>query len=300
MQKYLAHCGVAARRRAETEYIAAGRVTVNGRTVTDPATRVAAGDMVCVDGRPIRPERRVTVLLHKPAGVVSAASDTRGRPTASGLVGPGLGRLYPVGRLDEDSEGLLLLTNDGGLTARLLHPRFGVARTYAALVSPPPRPEHAVRLEAGVRLSDGPARARSARLLAAAPEAAGPPAAAAPPGDAPGGSGWVELVLAEGRNREVRRMCAAVGLQVLRLLRTGFGPLRLGALPSGRWRALSRAELRSFAPAPERRSPPAARRSRSTAPHPTHSRPGGPASGHAAPRGRRDPDAKGGRLQWDR
>jgi len=233
LAKYLAHCGVAARRRAEQAYIATGRVTVNGLVVTDPATRVSGRDQVAVDGRAIRPEATATYAVHKPAGTVSAASDGRGRPTVVDLIqGTGL-RLYPVGRLDTDSEGLILVTNDGELTQALLHPRRGVPREYAALVRPRPDPGMLVRLESGVALSDGPARAADVRVLTRGPEAVGPGAAGT----------WMSLTLREGRNREARRMLAAVGLDALRLVRVRFGGLRLGRLAPGQFRRLSPEEI---------------------------------------------------------
>ncbi len=236
LQKYLAHAGVAARRRAEVEYIAAGRVTVNGRVVQDPAVRVRPGDDVRVDGRPVEPEATVTLLVYKPVGVISAASDGRGRPTVVDLVPSGLGRLYPVGRLDTDSEGLLLVTNDGALTQALLHPRRGLPRTYAALVAPAPSETQLRDLGVGAALSDGWARAQQVTRLP------GPPAGVAHAPQA-SGAGWLSLVLHEGRNREARRLCAAVGLDVLRLVRTGFGPLVLSGLAPGAWRHLDAEEI---------------------------------------------------------
>lgn len=239
IQKYLAHAGVAARRRAETEYIGAGRVTVNGEVVTDPATRVRPGQVVRVDGRVVRPEAPVVLLLHKPVGVVSAAADRRGRPTAVDLVPDAGVRLYPVGRLDTDSEGLLLLTNDGALTQALLHPRHRVPRIYCALVRPRPDPGLLLRLEEGVALSDGRARAEDVRTLSRPPRGIAP---ASMPQDAV----WITLALREGRNREARRMCAAVGLEVLRLVRTRFGALHLGELPVGESRPLRPAEVEAL------------------------------------------------------
>ncbi len=224
----MAHSGVAARRRVETDFIAAGRVTVGGAVVTDPATRVLPGEVVAVDGRAVRPEAPVVYAVHKPVGVVSAALDRRGRRTVVDLVPDAGVRLYPVGRLDTDSEGLLLLTNDGALTQALLHPRHGVPRTYAALVRPRPQPDVLLLLEQGVSLSDGPARAEEVLVLARAP--AGVRAGDGPAAD---GAAWVSMVLREGRNREARRLCAAVGLDVLRLVRVRFGHLQLGRLAPG-------------------------------------------------------------------
>ncbi len=236
LQKYLAHAGVAARRRSETDFIEAARVTVDGRLVTDPSVRVRPGQVVRVDGRVVRPETPVMLLLHKPAGVVSAALDRQGRRTAVDLVAePGV-RLYPVGRLDTDSEGLLLLTNDGALTHALLHPRHRVPRIYCALVRPRPDPAVLMQLERGVRLSDGPARAEDVRTLGRGPRGIGP-------GPGAPDAVWISMALREGRNREARRMCAAVGLEVLRLIRTRFGGLQLGTLSPGEARRLSTAEV---------------------------------------------------------
>ena len=220
--KYLAHAGVASRRAAES-LVRAGRVTVDGEPVTDPARDVGDRDVVAVDGRRLAgAEERVVYALHKPAGVVSTARDTHGRPTVVDLVDDPR-RLYPVGRLDADASGLILLTNDGELANRLTHPRFEVPRTYRVTVARAPISEHALAaLRDGVELEDGrtaPARVR--RL----------------------GADRLELTLHEGRNRQVKRMCAAVGHPVLGLERVRFGPLRLGDLPPGAQRRLGEHEI---------------------------------------------------------
>jgi 23S rRNA pseudouridine2605 synthase len=221
--KFLAHAGVASRRGAE-QLIAAGRVSVAGQIVTDPATDVGEGDQVALDGRPLQgAERRVVYALNKPLGVVSTARDTHGRQTVLELV-PAEGlRLYPVGRLDIDSTGLLLLTNDGELANRLTHPRFEVPKTYRAELGGGEVLDRSLRrLRQGIQLEDGmtaPARVR--RL----------------------GPKELELTIHEGRNRQVRRMCEAVGHPVLSLQRTAFGPLTLGALAAGKSRLLATAEL---------------------------------------------------------
>jgi 23S rRNA pseudouridine2605 synthase len=224
--KYLAHAGVASRRTAE-EMIAAGRVSVDGEAVRDPARDVGERSRVCVDGRELSgPEPRVTYALHKPLGVVSTAKDTHGRTTVLDLV-PGAGaRLYPVGRLDADTSGLILLSNDGELANRLTHPRFEVAKTYRARVGGGPVSDDALRrLRDGVELDDGPtAPARVSRL----------------------GPHELELTIHEGRNRQVRRMCEAVGHPVRELRRERFGPLTLDGLREGEHRRLSERELQSL------------------------------------------------------
>lgn len=225
LSKYLAHAGVASRRAAET-LVAEGRVSVAGQAVHDPALDVDEHSAVAVDGRPLSgPEARVVYAVNKPLGVLSTAHDPYNRPTVVALV-PDARRLYPVGRLDSDSTGLILLTNDGELAHRLTHPSFEVPKTYRATVSGGPVPDRALRkLREGVELEDGltaPARVR--RL----------------------GGDVLEITIHEGRNRQVRRMCDAVSHPVLALQRIAFGPLRLGQLPAGGHRTLSDAELASL------------------------------------------------------
>jgi 23S rRNA pseudouridine2605 synthase len=237
LAKYLAHAGVASRRAAE-KLIEEGRVSVDGIVVRDPARDVeaslqpAAGGSVepraqaaavAVDGRALgAPEPRVVYAVHKPLGVLSTARDPHGRPTVVELVGAS-GRLYPVGRLDADSEGLILLTNDGELAHSLTHPRFQVPKSYRARVAGGPVGEQALRaLRSGVMLEDGPTARAQVRKLA---------------------RDLLEITIREGRNRQVRRMCEAVGHPVLSLTRVRFGGLELGALPSGAHRILSKAEV---------------------------------------------------------
>ncbi len=221
LAKFLAHSGVASRRAAE-RLIAEGRVTVGDEVVTDPARDVDEGSGVRFDGERVGPEARVVYALNKPPGVVSTASDPQGRPTVTALV-PGERRLYPVGRLDAETTGLILLTNDGELANQLTHPRYEVPKTYVAQVEPPRVPERALRaLREGVELDDGttsPARVRLVR------------------------PGQLEVVISEGRKRQVRRMVEAVGHRVMALERVAFGPLRLGDLGQGRHRRLSAAEV---------------------------------------------------------
>jgi 23S rRNA pseudouridine2605 synthase len=221
LARYLAHAGVASRRAAE-DLIAAGRVRVGGAAVTDPARDVDDASGVEVDGRPVSPEPREVWLVNKPAGVVSTASDTHGRPIVTDLVDSSR-RLYPVGRLDVATTGLILLTNDGELANQLTHPRYGVPRVYRATVARAPVPEQVLRrLRDGVELEDGPTRPAGVRQV---------------------DPGLLELTIAEGRTRQVRRMCEAVGHPVEELERVAFGPLRLGSLAPGEARLLSPAEV---------------------------------------------------------
>lgn len=237
--KYLAHAGVASRRAAEA-LVAEGRVAVGGETVHVPALDVDEHSAVTVDGRAVRgPEERVAYAVNKPIGVLSTAHDPYDRRTVVALV-PEARRLYPVGRLDADSTGLILLTNDGELAHRLTHPRFEVPKTYRATVTGGPVREKALRrLRKGVELEDGltaPARVQRARGRGASRR----PATGAGAG---AGSEVLEITIHEGRNRQVRRMCDAVGHPVVALQRIAFGPLRLGGLPAGAHRRLSGAEL---------------------------------------------------------
>jgi 23S rRNA pseudouridine2605 synthase len=222
LAKFLAGAGVASRRGAE-EIVRAGRVAVGGESVTDPARDVTDADAVTVDGLPVRLDTvHVVYALNKPAGVVSTARDPQGRPTVVELVSSPH-RLYPVGRLDADTTGLILLTNDGELANRLMHPSYGVDRTYRAVLARPPIREAALRrLRAGVELDDGPTA--PARVARTAPNT-------------------IELTIHEGRKRQVRRMCELVGHPVISLERTRIGPLRLADLPPGRYRRLSEREV---------------------------------------------------------
>ncbi len=221
LAKFLAHAGVASRRAAE-RLIADGQVTVAGATSTDPARDVDETSGVAVRGRSVAPERREVHALNKPAGVVSTASDTHGRPTVVSLVDSDL-RLYPVGRLDADTTGLILLSNDGALAERLTHPRYGIEKTYRVSVKPALVGERALRgLRDGVVLDDG-------RTAPAHVRRAGP--------------GLLELGIREGRKRQVRRMCEAVGHHVVGLERVAFGPLRLDGLVPGASRKLTAAEV---------------------------------------------------------
>jgi 23S rRNA pseudouridine2605 synthase len=223
LAKYLAHAGVASRRAAE-KLIASGRVSVDGEVVCDPARDVGDEHRVSVDGRALAgAERRVTYALHKPVGVLSTARDTHGRRTVIDLVAEPQARLYPVGRLDADSSGLILLTNDGELANRLTHPSFEVRKTYRATLGGGSIADAALRrLRDGVQLDDGLTAPAQARRLS---------------------EHEIELTIHEGRNRQVRRMCEAVGHPVLALARVCFGPLQLDDLREGEHRLLSEHEL---------------------------------------------------------
>jgi 23S rRNA pseudouridine2605 synthase len=219
--KYLAHSGVASRRAAE-RLIAEGRVTVGGRPELNPAVDVDDASGVAVDGEAVRPESRVVYAVNKPAGVVSTARDTHGRPTVVELVPAGR-RLYPVGRLDAETTGLILLTNDGELANRLTHPRYGVEKVYRARITPSSLSPAALdALRSGIQLDDGrtaPARVRQVR------------------------SGVLQVAIREGRKRQVRRMLDAVGHEVVDLERIAFGGLKLGDLKPGKHRRLTAAEI---------------------------------------------------------
>jgi 23S rRNA pseudouridine2605 synthase len=223
LAKYLAHAGVASRRASE-QLVFDGRVTVGGDVVTDPARDVDGTMSIAVDGGPVRVHdgRRAVYAVNKPAGVVSTVSDPQGRPTVVGLVNSGR-RLYPVGRLDADTTGLILLTDDGDLAHQLTHPSFEVPRTYVARVRHPPVRDGALRrLREGVELDDGTTLPARAKRLAA---------------------NEIELTIREGRKRQVRRMLDAVGHPVIALRRVSFGKLQLGGLAEGAARRLSDAEV---------------------------------------------------------
>ena len=261
---------MASRRHAEA-LILAGRVTVNGVVVRTLGTRAdPERDRIALDGEhiPAAGARR-TVVLHKPRGVVSTLEDPEGRPTVAALVA-GAGRLFPVGRLDLNSTGLLLLTNDGALAADLLHPRRAVPRVYRVKVDGTPSEEAITRLRRGVRLEDGKSAPARVRVLGRLPTKT-----------------WLELTVVEGRTHLVRRLCEAVGHRVDKLARVRLGPVALGTLPPGAWRDVTPRELAALraaaglrpgrgggAPAP----PPRGRDTRPRRPRP---RPGSPPPGEA-------------------
>ncbi len=236
LNKFLAHAGIGSRRKCEA-LISAGRVAIDGQVVRELGTKVDAGKQrVSVDGQPIRMERFAYWLVNKPRGYLCTNHDPAQRPLAIDLVPQVSQRVYTVGRLDEASEGLLLLTNDGDLANRLMHPRYGVEKTYLVQVAGNPTAEDLQQLLKGVWLSDGHVRARRVKRQ-----------------KRQGDSTWLRIVLNEGKNREIRRMLARLGHKVLRLRRLAIGPVLLGGLPQGKTRRLKGTELAALRQATERR-----------------------------------------------
>lgn len=226
VQKYISQAGVASRRQAEV-MLGQGRIAINGERVTSPGARVVPGsDTVSLDGRVVHPAPRRWVVFHKPAGVLCTRADPHGGKTVYDLLPEWAGGLRYVGRLDRDTSGLLLLTNEGDLAARLAHPSGRVEREYLAGVAGKVTAAALRRLKRGVELEDGPARPKRVRRVELGEDEWG-----------------VRLVLTEGRKREVRRMLKAVGHPVRTLVRTRFGPFRLGALKPGSWRPAHPSEL---------------------------------------------------------
>jgi 23S rRNA pseudouridine2605 synthase len=270
LQRFLAEAGVAARRKAEV-MILDGRVRVNGRVVTELGTRVQPRDRVELDGQRVVAEHKAYVLLHKPRGYVSTLADPEGRPTVMALLPKDGPRLYPVGRLDFNTEGLLLFTNDGELANGLMHPRREVPKTYHVKARGVLSATDVEQLESGIELDGAP---RKARVAGGGLSASGK-------------QSWIELVITEGRNRQVHRMMEAVGQEISRLVRVGYGPLTTEGLTRGKWRLLTPEELDALAhlagveieaaqpkPAP-RRAPPPRRHDRPSSPR------GGPPRGGA-------------------
>ncbi len=227
MQVLLAEAGVCSRRRAE-DLIRLGRVTVNGLPATVGQKAIADVDIIAVDGRSVSVgQEKVSYLLNKPAGVVTTLDDPQGRPSVRLYVDGLPWRLFPVGRLDRDSDGLLILTNDGELANQLMHPRYHVPKTYVATLDGPADEKVLEGLQAGVHLPDGVLTCVSVRRLS----------------DASQGQGRVEITIAEGRKRVVRRALSALGRRTLRLTRIAIGPLLLGALPPGSMRRLDAGDM---------------------------------------------------------
>jgi 23S rRNA pseudouridine2605 synthase len=289
LQKFLASAGVASRRKAEA-LILEGRVKVNEAAVRVLGTKVdPARDLVTVDGRPVSARaERAHYLLYKPPGCVTTSSDPEGRPTALDYLRGVPERVFPVGRLDFDAEGALLFTDDGEIANRLGHPRYGHRRVYLAKVKGEPPAEALERLRAGVRLEDGPARALEAEVHEKAER-----------------NVWIRLVVGEGRTHLVKRLCEAVGLQIVRLFRPEFGGISVEGLRPGQFRPLAAAEVRRLraavglappSPAEAPRALPKAARRHGHGPPPAPP----PRPAHAPPRadprrGRSGPRGRGGR-----
>ncbi|MGE3844656.1 MAG: pseudouridine synthase [Vicinamibacterales bacterium] len=243
LQKLLSAAGVASRRAAEG-LITSGRVTVNGRTVLELGTRADdVSDVVRVDGVRIGAAPLRYILLNKPRGYVTTRSDPQGRPTILSLLGNLAEYLYPVGRLDYDSVGLLIVTNDGALTEKLTHPRHGIEKIYEAAVFGVPDDRALARLRSGVVLDGRPTAAATVRLLRRITRG-------------PRITTWLEIGLREGRQRQVRRMCEAVGHRVLRLRRVRVGPIADAQLKPGAWRDLTPREIRALREAVNATAPP--------------------------------------------
>lgn len=225
LQKYMARCGAASRRKSE-ELITEGRVAVNGHTVTELGFKVAEGDNVTLDGKPLLPEsRKVYIALNKPVGFVSTVKDERGRKTLLDLVEVPE-RIYPIGRLDYDTSGLILLTNDGDIYNKVIHPREEKNKTYIALVQGILSKEEIRAFESGLEIEDyvtAPAKIRTKRIQ--------------------GRNAEVEITIHEGKNRQVRKMCEKIGHPVISLKRISVGKIALGDLPVGKWRYLTEKEV---------------------------------------------------------
>ncbi|MBF0176097.1 MAG: rRNA pseudouridine synthase [Magnetococcales bacterium] len=226
LQKWLAEAGLCSRREGET-WIQSGRVAINGEVVTQQGVRVLPGDVVALDGQPVQRGRleRLLLVLNKPPGVMCTRHDPEGRSTVFDLLGPDAPRLVTVGRLDYLSEGMILLTNDGLLAHRLMHPRQAVERVYRVRVHGRVSPQSLAQLRRGVELDDGPTGPLEITL------------------DHTGGANsWLTLTLREGRNHLIRRIFATLAMDVSRLMRIAYGGVQMGELPVGRWRSLDATE----------------------------------------------------------
>ncbi len=269
LQKILAHAGVASRRKAE-ELIESGHVTVNGKLVRELGSKAdLAEDVIEVDGRTIRETQdKVYYLLYKPAGCVTTLSDPENRPTIKNYLEEIPERVYPVGRLDYDAEGALIVTNDGDLAFSILHPRFGVRRTYLAKVHGVPTQEQIERLCRGVRLEDGRARALEAELHSRTPK-----------------NTWVRVVVAEGRQHLVKRLMEAVGAPVQKLFRADYGGIAVAGMRPGEVRELTKAEVHKLREQVGKKATPAARSRQVALPARRHGH-GPPSPGGRTRRGR--------------
>ncbi len=231
LQKILAQAGIASRRAAE-QLIREGRIRIDGQVVRAMGVKADPDkNRITCDGKAIRAEHHLTVLLHKPAGYVTTLSDPQGRPIVSDLLAGLDLRLFPVGRLDLDTEGALLMTNDGALSHAILHPRFGVNKTYEALINGIPGQDKLRLLARGIELDGYTTSPAKVRLLRHSQE-----------------QSLVEIIIHEGKKRQVRKMLQTVGHRVLHLKRTAYGSLRLGTLPSGQYRILGQEDLKKIFP----------------------------------------------------
>lgn len=230
LQKYLAQCGISSRRKAET-YIAEGRVSVDGQVTTEMGIRIIPGrNRVTFDGKPVEMrERPVYYLLNKPKGYVTTLSDPQGRPVVTSLLKGVRARLFPVGRLDLDTEGALILTNDGSLAQKIQHPRYNTDKTYEALVRGVPARDKMSSLEKGIMLEDKLTSPAKLSILAKK-----------------GRNCLIKIIIHEGRKRQVRKMFAHIGHPVLHLKRTAYGKLQLGRLPIGSYKQLNSADLKKI------------------------------------------------------
>jgi pseudouridine synthase len=225
LQQFMAACGVASRRASEA-IITAGRVTVNGQTATLGQSVDPSSDAICVDGRPLQTDNKVYVLLNKPRGAITSAKDTHGRKTVMDCVERVRARVFPVGRLDYDVEGALLMTNDGDLAFRLTHPKYRIEKVYLAWVRGKMTAETAIALEKGVELDDGVTAPAKVHIKSVGEH-----------------STLVQLVLTEGRKREVKRMCLKVGHPVAEMQRTAIAGVKVKGLRPGEWRYLAEGEV---------------------------------------------------------
>ena len=229
LQKFLAHAGIASRRAAE-DIIKQGRVSINGKTIAEMGILVGNEDNVTVDGKPVvNKEAKIYIMLNKPTGYVSTAKDQFGRPTVLELVKDIDKRLYPVGRLDYDTSGLILLTNDGDFTYQLTHPKHEIDKIYEALISGIPTKDEITKFEAGLKIENY--TTSPAKIIIS---------------EVKKNNALVQITIHEGKNRQVRKMCAAIGHNVLTLKRISIGPIALGNLQEGKWRNLTDAELNSL------------------------------------------------------
>lgn len=229
LQKFLAQCGVASRRKAE-ELIRGGKVRVNGHVVTEMGTKVSTEDRVEVNGKVVRPEKKkVYILLHKPRGYVTTVSDPEGRKTVLDLVKDVRERVYPVGRLDYDSSGLLLLTNDGEFANYMMHPKNEILKVYIATVKGNPSEEALDKLRNGIRIDDYVTAPAFVRVLSVYEKKT-----------------KLEITIHEGHNRQIRKMCEKIGHPVVRLKRIAYGSLELGDLKPGEWRFLTEKEVKQL------------------------------------------------------